>query len=328
MAGLPGPPPEWAVLGGRHPYPHGPFVPHHHPHFPHHMFAALDRPINTSPRIANGKKRTFLARISSVNKQFFSTEPSSTSLGPISINCSSAHSTTSPKHSPTQVGLLTTAGAPQSPQDDDISVTASPTPSPQAPPAFPGVPPPPNQLFNNALAASLFLNAPLLPTPNQWFYSQLYPHDWSWMHFRNQNLLPKVGSREESVQNPDSSSEKLDVMDVEEENESSAKNDDDTKDIKLTDIAKAEDGYFKTESKSNDGYSEAEKYEKSENNNSEVGKVENNNRKNEGINLSLKVRKAAITLVRQKDEVSSSNKDGFKISRTSSNRNSDVWRPY
>lgn len=44
------------MLGARHPYPPGPFVPHHHTHFPPHMFAALDRPMNTSPRIANGKK--------------------------------------------------------------------------------------------------------------------------------------------------------------------------------------------------------------------------------------------------------------------------------
>lgn len=57
LAGLPGPPPEWALLGGRHPYPNAPFMGHHHPHFTHHMFAALDRPLNISPRIANGKKK-------------------------------------------------------------------------------------------------------------------------------------------------------------------------------------------------------------------------------------------------------------------------------
>lgn len=54
LAGLPGPPPEWAMFGGRHSYAPGPFIPHHHPHFPHHMFAALDRPVNTSPRLAAG----------------------------------------------------------------------------------------------------------------------------------------------------------------------------------------------------------------------------------------------------------------------------------
>ncbi|XP_018561271.1 segmentation protein Runt-like [Anoplophora glabripennis] len=266
LAGLPGHPPEWAMLGGRHPYQHGPFMPHHHPHFPHHMFAALNSPINTSPRIAN--------------------EPTSTSLGPISINCSSAHSTTSPKTSPnTQIGLLTTAGEPHSPQEDDISVTASPTPSPQPPPAFPGVPPPPlqsNQLFNNALAASLFLNAPLLPPPGQWFYSQLYPHDWNWMSLRNSSALVR-SPQEDNSQNPDSSSEKLDVTEVDEE------------------------------SKDSDGKDE--------------DKNDENEKKNfsEGINLSLRVRKAAITLVRQKDEVSSSDKNDLKCSRDS-NRN--VWRPY
>ncbi|XP_063917090.1 runt-related transcription factor 3-like [Zophobas morio] len=245
LAGLPGPPPDWAMLGGRHPYPPGPFVPHHHPHFPHHMFAALDRPVNTSPRIAN--------------------EPSSTSLGPISINCTTAHSTTSPKTSPGQVGLLTTA--PLSPPEDDISVTASPTPSPQPPPAFPGAPPPPiqsNQLFNNALAASLFLNAPLLPPPGQWFYSQFYPHDWAWMNLRQHSLLPR-GSPQEAAQNPDSSGRSEAV-------------DDDEKEAKD---------------------------------------------KDEGMNLSLnKCRRAAVTLVRQKEEVSSSDKD------LKCNRLGDVWRPY
>lgn len=58
--------------------------------------------------------------------------------------------------------------------------------------------------------------------------------------------------------------------------------------------------------------------------------------KEEGVNLTVyKGRKAAVTLVRQKDEVSSSD---CKNSRTSSNNNninnnnnrqqSDVWRPY
>nr|CAI5838802.1 unnamed protein product [Callosobruchus analis] len=258
------------MLGGRHPYPHGPFMGHHHPHFPPQMFAALDRPINTSTRIAN--------------------EPSSTSLGPISINCSSsAHSTTSPKTSPvSQVGLLTTAGDSQSPQEEDnISVTASPTPSPQPSPAFPGIPPSP-QLFNNALAASLFLNNPLLPPPGQWFYSQLYPQDWSWMNFRNSGALTRSTSQDDSSQNPDSSSEKLDVTEV----------DDDSKDVK--DIKE------KLELKEE----KAEKEEKAP----------------EGINLSLKVRKAAITLVRQKDEVSSSERDNVRSGGRDTNRN--VWRPY
>ncbi|KAJ8943094.1 hypothetical protein NQ318_009168 [Aromia moschata] len=276
LAGLPGPPPEWAMLGARHPYPHGPFVPHHHPHFPHHMFAALDRPINTSPRIAN--------------------EPSSTSLGPISINCSSAHSTTSPKTSP-NVGLLATAGDSHSPEEDDISVTASPTPSPQPPPAFPGVPPPPlqsNQLFNNALAASLFLNTPLLPPPGQWLYSQLYPHDWGWMNLRSNSLLPgRPSPQEDTSQNPDSSSEKLDVTEIEEE----------TKDAKDT----AKEAF--REKRDNDHADDKD-----------------SKSFNEGINLSLRVRKAAITFVRQKDEVSSSERENLKCANRDSNRH--VWRPY
>ncbi|CAH1109808.1 unnamed protein product [Psylliodes chrysocephalus] len=273
LAGLPGPPPEWALLGGRHPYPNAPFMGHHHPHFTHHMFAALDRPLNISPRIAN--------------------EPSSTSLGPISINCSSAHSTTSPKASPnTQVGLLTTAGGPQSPQEDDISVTASPTPSPQPPPAFPGIPPPQmqsNQLFNNALAASLFLNAPLIPPPGQWFYSQLYPHDWSWMNFRNNQLMSRTSQDDDNSQNPDSSSEKLDVTEI--EDESDIKDDKElVKDVK-------------------DHIKETDKDVKN----------------CEGVNLSVKVRKAAVTLVKQKEEVSSSDRENNKCSKENSRH---VWRPY
>jgi hypothetical protein len=205
-------------------------------------------------------------------------EPSSTSLGPISINCTTAHSTTSPKTSPTQVGLLTTAGAPLSPPEDDISVTASPTPSPQPPPAFPGAPPPPiqnNQLFNNALAASLFLNAPLLPPPGQWFYSQFYPHDWAWMNLRHHPLLPRSStSPHEPNQNPDSSGK------VEAADNDDGKSDDDKGEKKCP--------------------------------------------KDEGMNLSLhRCRKAAITLVRQKEEVSSSDKEHLKC-----NRLSDVWRPY
>ncbi|XP_072395719.1 uncharacterized protein [Diabrotica undecimpunctata] len=281
LAGLPGPPSEWALLGGRHSYPHGPFMSHHHPHFPHHMFAALDRPVS-SPRIAN--------------------EPSSTSLGPISINCSSAHSTTSPKTSPnTQVGLLTTAREPQSPQEDDISVTASPNPSPPPQTAFPGIPAPQiqnNQLFNNALAASLFLNTPLIPPPGQWFYSQLYPHDWSWMSFRNNQLMSRISIQEDSFQNPDSSSEKLDVTEIEEETED--------KDIKEP-IKEFSDDIESDVSK---------------NGNKDTPKE---NKLCEGVNLSGKVRKATVTLVKHKDEVSSSNRDNTKCSKEN---NRHVWRPY
>lgn len=54
LAGLPGSPPDWVTLTGRHHYAPTPFLPHHHSHFPTHMFAALEnRPLNTSPRIGN-----------------------------------------------------------------------------------------------------------------------------------------------------------------------------------------------------------------------------------------------------------------------------------
>lgn len=190
------------------------------------------------------------------------------------------------------MGLLTTAGGgPLSPPEDDISVTASPTPSPQPPPAFPGAVPPPIQnqnLFNNALAASLFLNAPLLPPPGQWLYSQFYPHDWSWMHLRHPSILnaTKTNSSEEPEQNPDSSS-KIDVTE-------------------LDDINKCVDVDDSDESKN---------------------EIDNKKIiKEEGINLTIyKGKKAAVTLVRQKDEVSSSE---CKNSRSSNNRHSDVWRPY
>ncbi|KAL3274646.1 hypothetical protein HHI36_016026 [Cryptolaemus montrouzieri] len=268
LAGLPGHPPEWALLGGRHPYPSGQFMPHHHPHFPHHMFANLDRPINTSPRIAN--------------------EPSSTSLGPISINCSNPHSTTSPKSSPTPVGLLTTAPGSESPKEDDISVTGSPTPSPQPTSNFHGIMPPPmqnSQLFNNALAASLFLNAPLLPPPSQWLYSQFYPHDWGWMGLRNSALLPCKSSPREMnmIQNPDSSSSNVDS---------------------LSDA----DGSKTSEIKGKRKLNETEK--------------------TVALSNAIKARKAAVTLIKQREEVSSSDKVDMKSSKNGTSKNSDVWRPY
>lgn len=89
------------------------------------------------------------------------------------------HSTTSPANS-----------RPSSPQDDDdISVTASISPPPDdRPGAFTSVArarkpvqplPAPSSLFHSALAAQLFLNSPLLPTPPAWLYSQIYGgYDW------------------------------------------------------------------------------------------------------------------------------------------------------
>lgn len=60
LAGLPGHPAEWGLLGARHPYHHGPFMPHPHPHFPHHIFGSLDRPLNSPPRLTNGKFDKFV----------------------------------------------------------------------------------------------------------------------------------------------------------------------------------------------------------------------------------------------------------------------------
>ncbi|XP_060522188.1 runt-related transcription factor 2-like [Cylas formicarius] len=273
LAGLPGPPPEWALLG-RHAYPHGPLIPHHHhhPHFPHHMFASLDRPLThqSSPRT--------------------STEPSSTSLGPISINCGSApHSTTSPRGSPVHVGLLATADGSKSPQEDDISVTASPTPSPKPLPAFPGVNPgihSNQQLFNNALAASLFLNAPLLPAPSQWFYSQLYPHDWSWINLRHASLDQSHSPLEDNSQHPDSSSEKVDVTELDDE----------------------------------------EKAEKSDTSEPSENKK---NCQGVNLSIKVeKLKKSSVKFDKQKDVVSH-DRDSLKNARNdSSGRQSDVWRPY
>ncbi|GBP50444.1 hypothetical protein EVAR_96680_1 [Eumeta japonica] len=104
------------------------------------------------------------------------------------------HSTTSPSTS-----------RPTSPQDDDISVTASTSPPPdERPGAFTSVQrtrkplqplPAPTTLFHSALAAQLFLNSPLLPTPPAWLYSQLYgSYDW-W--------LRPPPQREDSNSSPD-----------------------------------------------------------------------------------------------------------------------------
>lgn len=223
-------------------------------------------------------------------------EPASSSLGPISINCN-AHSTTSPKSSPDQVGLLTTAGGPLSPQEDDISVTASPTPSPQPSPAFSTLAAQPiqnNHLFNNALAASLFLNAPLIPPPSQWLYSHFYPQEWSWMHLKHHSLLPHRSlSPQEPLQNPDSSGSKIDNCDTNESVTADTTKDEDSNDKKEENV--------KEESKKGSS-------------------------KDEGINLTIyRGRKAAVTLVKQRDEVSSSD---LKNYRNANSRHSDVWRPY
>lgn len=106
-------------------------------------------------------------------------------------------------------------------------------------------------------------------------------------------MVFKSSPKEESIQNPDSSSEKLDVTEIE----------DDTKDVKddIKDLCRVS------------SKQSSEKH------------VETNERNREGINLSLRLSKTAITLVRQKDDVPSSDRDNVKCSRET---NRHVWRPY
>lgn len=208
------------------------------------------------------------------------------------------------------MGLLTTA--PLSPAEDDISVTASPTPSPQPPPAFPGVAPPlhGNHLFNNALAASLFLNAPLLPPPGQWLYSQFYPQELStWMSLRHPL------ARSSSPQNPDSSGNmELDVDD-------STSNENKPDDAKTTPAANASTN---PSSKREEKPSTHEK-PASHSQPSSVELVPARRSREEGVNLTIhRGRKAPLTLIKHKDEVTSSEKN----SRGNNGRQVDVWRPY
>ncbi|XP_049875705.1 runt-related transcription factor 1 [Pectinophora gossypiella] len=149
LAGLPGG--EWGALGRHYPPPLLPTPAHFTPHvLPPHAQAPHVAPV-------------------------VSHDSDVTSDNPTTMH---AHSTTSPANS-----------RPGSPQDDDISVTASSSPPPDdRPGAFTSVTrtrkplqplPPPTTLFHSALAAQLFLNSPLLPTPPAWLYSQLYGgYDW------------------------------------------------------------------------------------------------------------------------------------------------------
>lgn len=172
-------------------------------------------------------------------------------LSSVALACN-PHSTTSPRASP-QLDLLTSTSQLSSPQDDEISVTASSKGSP-APDDRPGafttvlksknddlsvilskkhelmqknhdfshlfhhknhdlnaflhnggqhVGHPHGNLFNNALAAQLFLNTPLLQPPNQWLYSQLYQggYEWPWLQMRHPSLLPT--NARENASSPD-----------------------------------------------------------------------------------------------------------------------------
>ncbi|CAG9112073.1 unnamed protein product [Plutella xylostella] len=148
LAGLPGG--EWGALARHYPPPLMPA----HAHFSPHVLPSPGPPHAPPPALTD-------ADVKSDN--------------PLAVH---PHSTTSPVTS-----------RPSSPQDDDISVTASMSPPPdERPGAFTSVTrarkppaplPAPSSLFHSALAAQLFLNSPLLPTPPAWLYSQLYGgYDW------------------------------------------------------------------------------------------------------------------------------------------------------
>ncbi|XP_072944496.1 uncharacterized protein RunxB [Epargyreus clarus] len=150
LAGLPGG--EWGALARHYPPPLLPTHPHFTPHVLPPAHAQHQHGLPPPPQ-----------------------ETDVTSDNPTTMH---AHSTTSPATS-----------RPGSPQDDDISVTASSSPPPdERPGAFTSVTrsrkplqplPAPSSLFHSALAAQLFLNSPLLPTPPAWLYSQLYGgYDW------------------------------------------------------------------------------------------------------------------------------------------------------
>lgn len=87
---------------------------------------------------------------------------------------------------------------------------------------------PHGNLFNNALAAQLFLNTPLLQPPNQWLYSQLYQggYEWPWLHMRHPSLAPSNPVRARST-SPD-------PIRVEESSQESIHRDDDTPEDKST----------------------------------------------------------------------------------------------
>lgn len=108
------------------------------------------------------------------------------------------------------------------------------------------------------------------------------------MNLRHPSLVPSILSPPEDYvsQNPDSSSEKVDVTELEEE----------TVDLKVKDPDPVE----KDESK----------------------------KSLEGVNLSVKGRKAVVTLIRQKEDAGGVNKEVAKCGKGNGIRNSDVWRPY
>ncbi|CAB3234165.1 unnamed protein product [Arctia plantaginis] len=150
LAGLPGS--DWGALARHYPPPLLPTPAHFTPH--------VLSPAHTQPQHVPAPPH----------------ETDVNSDNPITMR---AHSTTSPATS-----------RPSSPHDDDdISVTASSSPPPdERPGAFTSVTrprkplqplPAPSSLFHSALAAQLFLNSPLLPSPPAWLYSQLYGgYDW------------------------------------------------------------------------------------------------------------------------------------------------------
>lgn len=265
------------------------------------------------------------------------------------------HSTTSPRASP-QLDLLTSTSQLSSPQDDEISVTASSKGSPlpdDRPGAFTTVLKsksddlslilskkhelmqknhelsnffhhknqdlnaflhngnqhvghPHGNLFNNALAAQLFLNTPLLQPPNQWLYSQLYQggYEWPWLQMRHPSLMPT---------NPRANTSSPDTIRVEDSSQESAKQEDaspvskSSSEHKSTSVKNPETGGHKTSS-------------------------------THGINLSKKKSTTSNKYDSESSNVSSSKRSTSPLTasgrtksggeRNTTTRHSDVWRPY
>lgn len=157
-------------------------------------------------------------------------------------------------------------------------------------------------LFNNALAAQLFLNTPLLQPPNQWLYSQLYQggYDWPWLQMRHPSLMPS---------NPRISSASPDTIRVEDSSQESTKREELTTETP-TEITK------------------------SSSSRSEMPPAHKGSTVN-GINLSKK--KTSDKKETESSGVSSSKRSSSPLAasgriksgdRNTTTRHSDVWRPY
>lgn len=268
------------------------------------------------------------------------------------LNCN-PHSTTSPRASP-QLDLLNSSSQQSSPQDDEISVTASSkgTPPPDdRPGAFTTVLSKSKNedlglflnkkhdfmqknhelssffhnkgqdinnffhnsgqhaghaqgnLFNNALAAQLFLNTPLLQPPNQWLYSQLYQggYDWPWLQMRHPSLMPS---------NPRISSASPDTIRVEDSSQESTKREE------LTAVTPAET------IKSSSSRSEIPPAHKGSINGINLSKKKASSDKKETESSSVSSSKRSSSPLAASGRI----KNGDRNNTTT--RHSDVWRPY